>query len=387
MDVQVVTYVLVLRPVYNVFFHPLRSFPGPKLWAASSIPFTRMSLSGSAPMQILELHKRYGGVVRIRPGELSFIDPGAWKDIKGQKKAGQDENGKDPAIAASSGLKDSILGPDRDAHARFRRALAPGFSSKAVLAQEPLIQSYVDLFIRRMREQCAGGTKRVDLRDWFSYFTFDVIGDLAFGEPFDCLRNADYHPWVAMINRVMQALIYIGVIRRYLPKGETVLSRMTPKKVSAARDRHGQLTKEKVAKRLALSSTRPDFIDAMLNGDEKLSLAEIESNASVLIVAGSETTATTLTAVVYYLCLYPKVLARLTEEIRTNFETEAEINIVNVGQLKYLIAVLDEALRVYPPAPWSQPRKIRVGGDVIVGKFVPEGVSLPLVYCECMLSF
>jgi cytochrome P450 len=369
----------------------LRSFPGPKLWAASSIPFTRISLSGLGPSKILELHKRYGEVVRIRPGELSFIDPSAWKDLKGQKKPGQDENGKDPAIVASSALKDSILGAERNAHARFRRALAPGFSSKAMLAQEPLIQSYVDLLIRRMREQCAGGAKPLDLRYWFSYFTFDVIGDLAFGEPFDCLRNADYHPWVAIIIRVMQALLYLGVTRRYLPGLDTVLPKITPKKVSAAQKRHGQLTRDKVAKRLALSSTRPDFIDAMLNseqdGDEKLSLAEIESNASVLIVAGSETTATALTAVAYYLCLHPGILARLTKEIRPTFKTEAEIDIVSVGQLKYLIAVLDEALRMYPPAPWAQPRKIRVNGDVIAGKFVPEGVSLLVVCCECLSSF
>lgn len=152
MGVQVATYVLVLRPVYNVFFHPLRSFPGPKLWAASSIPFSLMSLSGSAPMQVLELHNRYGDVVRIRPCQLSFIEPSAWKDLMGQKKAGQHENGKDPAMVATASLKRSLIGADRDAHARLQRALAAGFSSRAVLAQEPLIKTYIDLFIRRMRE-------------------------------------------------------------------------------------------------------------------------------------------------------------------------------------------------------------------------------------------
>lgn len=231
----------------------------------------------------------------------------------------------------------------------------------------------------------------MDLRYWFTYFTFDVISDLAFGESFDCMRNANYHPWVSIIVRGMQNLLYITVVRRHLPWVNTVLMRTMPNKVSAAHKQHALLTKEIVAKRLAWSTTRPDFIDAMLNsganGDEKLSLAEIESNASLLIVAGSEPTSTALTAAVYYLCLNPDVLTRLTKEVRSNFNTEAEIDIVSVLQLKYLTAVLDEAMRIYPPSPGSRPRKIRVNGDVIAGKLVPEGVSLLLVHCDCLSLF
>lgn len=68
-------------------------------------------------------------------------------------------------------------------------------------------------------------------------------------------------------------------------------------------------------------------------------------------------------------------MARLTREVRSAFETEDQIDMVSVQKLDYMLAVLDESLRMYPPVPASGPRKIAPGGDVILGQFVPGGVS------------
>jgi hypothetical protein len=76
-------YVLYLFSVviYNVYFHPLRNFPGPVSWAATRIPWAINIFSGTLYLSQDELHKRYGNIVRIAPDELSFINPQAWKDI------------------------------------------------------------------------------------------------------------------------------------------------------------------------------------------------------------------------------------------------------------------------------------------------------------------
>lgn len=379
-------YVFVLRPVYNIYFHPLSAFPGPRTWAASSIPFTRSCLAGSAPFDILKLHDRYGDVVRIRPNELSFIHHRASKDLKRHQKS---ENIKDPIWFGTPGLKDSLLGASSEIHARFRRMLAPAFSSKAVSLQETLIQLYVDQLIsglqRSRGSDQAGKVNEVNLGDWFSYFTFDIIGDLAFGEPFDCMKSADYHPWVAGTIRSMEALMYMGLSRQYLPSLDTLIPKVMPKRLAAAMRNHGKLASEKVAKRLASSSTRLDFIGVMSNnGREKDSVdqmtpEEIRANATILLVAGAETTATALAGAVHLLTDNPFVLERLTTEIRTNFSHERDINLVRVGQLKYLTAVIDEVLRIYPPAPWAQPRQVRPEGDVIAGRYVPGSVRLILL--------
>lgn len=102
---------------------------------------------------------------------------------------------------------------------------------------------------------------------------------------------------------------------------------------------------------------------------------DIESHAGLLIVAGSETTATLLSGATYMLLKNPQVLARLTHEVRSAFTSEDEINIASAAQLTYLNACIDESLRSYPPVPIGLPRVVPKGGKVFSGKFVPEGVS------------
>lgn len=106
-----------------------------------------------------------------------------------------------------------------------------------------------------------------------------------------------------------------------------------------------------------------------------LSSEELASHASVLIPSGTETMAAVLTGVVYYTTIHLKSLEMLVSEVRCSFEREDEINIVSVQKLSYMLAVLDEVMRLRPGAPSGQARVIAEGGDIILGKFVPAGVS------------
>jgi hypothetical protein len=68
----------------------------------------------------------------------------------------------------------------------------------------------------------------------------------------------------------------------------------------------------------------------------------------------------------------------LVEEIRPTFEREEDITLANVGNLKYLIAVFNEGLRMYPPAPSGFPRKVPKGGEFIDGYWIPENVCFAM---------
>ena len=72
---------LALRLVYNVQFHPLRSYPGPWLAKASSLHHLYYYLHGRNAFQCLKLHEIYGDVVRITPNTLSYITEDAWRII------------------------------------------------------------------------------------------------------------------------------------------------------------------------------------------------------------------------------------------------------------------------------------------------------------------
>jgi hypothetical protein len=79
------------------------------------------------------------------------------------------------------------------------------------------------------------------------------------------------------------------------------------------------------------------------------------------------------------------VMQKLKEEVRTRFESEEEINFTNVSQLKYMLACLNEAMRLFPPAPTGHPRIVPKGGDKITGKWVAEGVCLSIEFLSSCL--
>lgn len=107
-----------------------------------------------------------------------------------------------------------------------------------------------------------------------------------------------------------------------------------------------------------------------------MDLEHLASNASILVIAGSETTATALAGLTYFLCMNPHALAKLTAEVRSTFKSESEIDIHSAGQLTYLKACIDETLRAYPPIPHGLPRVVPPGGRTISGRYVPEKVSV-----------
>jgi cytochrome P450 len=108
---------------------------------------------------------------------------------------------------------------------------------------------------------------------------------------------------------------------------------------------------------------------------KQVSDLQIAAHASDFVLAGSETTATALSAITYYLLRTPKVMQRLKEEIRTSFQSYNAIHSKSTLDLPYLGAVIAEGLRIYPPLPIALPRMVPDGGDTVDGHFLPAGVS------------
>lgn len=366
-----VGYQLVFKPLYNLFFHPLRHFPGPKLWAAFQFPHARSMISGKHHQKLLALHRQYGDVVRISPTQLSYNSPEAWKEIMGHRKKGQSENGKDPIFF--KGNEHGILAGDRERHSVNRRVLSHAFSAKSMLEQQPLIQQYIDLFFDRIRQAAAHSS--IDIMSWYNYTTFDIIGDLAFGESFGCLETSTLHPWIAIIFESLRQSNLVRALRTSIPYIDALILKLFPSAVEKIKTRKA-LGEAKVAKRLSLPTQRADFMEAMVNKNKgSLTREEIHENANTLIIAGSETTATVLTFATYALCKHPHVLAKLRAEVDAHFTDESEIDMVRVQGLTYMLAVLDETLRVYPAVPINPWRRTPAEGQDIFGRFVPGDVS------------
>lgn len=102
----------------------------------------------------------------------------------------------------------------------------------------------------------------------------------------------------------------------------------------------------------------------------------------VLMIAGSDTTSTALSAAMYYLVRNPDKLETLKEEIRGAFNGVGEI--VSGKQLtecNYLKACIDEAMRLAPPVPGLLPREVTAPEGIVVdGVILPQGVCAPFMF-------
>ncbi|XP_038716722.1 cytochrome P450 CYP82D47-like [Tripterygium wilfordii] len=126
-----------------------------------------------------------------------------------------------------------------------------------------------------------------------------------------------------------------------------------------------------------------DFMDVMLSVlDDQMEestgyTAHITNKATCLsiILAGSDTTRTTLTWALSLLLNNPDVLKRTQQELQLHVGKERLVNISDMKSLVYFQAVLKETLRLYPPGPLSIPHE-SMEDCVVAGYHVPAGTRI-----------
>ncbi|TLD11796.1 hypothetical protein PspLS_11649 [Pyricularia sp. CBS 133598] len=313
----------------------------------------------------------------------------------------------------------SLLNAGPEEHARLRKLFAPFFSDRGMKEQERMISGYVDLMIKRLSENSEDGTRALDVRDWFNFCTFDILGELAFSSSFGCLESARYHPWVKIIAFQQKEIEWIGELNR---QGLRFITSIIMKILAKNKLEFMGYTIDKLTKRMELGS-QPDIIESLLNNKEgivgrrvlmlarvtidcsdtqfedtvanrkvkKIDMERLVQNSTLLIAAGSETTATLLTATTYLLLTNPKAYGKVTDEVRRSFSDPSEINLTSVNKLSYMLACLDEALRIFPVVPSWLPRRVTKGEAVIDGNVVPQGTLVatwqwPMYHSETNFS-
>ncbi|KAK0718474.1 putative benzoate 4-monooxygenase cytochrome P450 [Lasiosphaeria miniovina] len=385
--------------VRNIYFHALSNHPGPKLWAATRLPWCWNQYRGNLSRRLKELHDQYGPAVRVAPDEISYISASAWKTIYGQRPV---EMPKDPnfSLLTPSGVQ-NILTADRETHTRQRRLLSHAFSEKALREQESILQTYCTKLCSQLEDRCRSGP--VDLFDWFTFSTFDLIGDLAFGQSFGCLDAGAAPPFVQSIKTGSRELMLNQMLRYYgLLFMRPIMGLLGPRNVAGSRAANMGRAVATVQERVARGPTadRKDFWHYVLGHiadneggvrDAKTTMTEPEmyTNAFSISIAGSESTATTLTGTTFLLLRHPHAYRRVVEEVRSAFASESDItsnSLSAAGKLPFLEAVLNESMRLYPPVAITLPRRVPAGGETIDGRFVPGGYTVGVNHLACYRS-
>ncbi|KOC07833.1 cytochrome P450 monooxygenase [Aspergillus flavus AF70] len=379
---------VVAKTIYNLYLHPLRSYPGPWLARATRWYYSYYVKIGLLPQKTKELHDQYGPCVRIAPDELSYNTAEAWEDICGHRTGQRTESfEKDLTFfpPAPNGV-DSIIVAKDDVHRRFRRLLSHPMSDKALGSQQEIITGYVDQLIHELRQR-SERSEVVDMVRWFNFTSFDILGDLAFGESFGCLGSGLMHPWIELIFTSIKSVMDMQIIRR-VPGLFSLILAIAGLQQKQDLQEQFMFCQKKARERYTKETTRPDFMTYILRATEEKGMTpeEIEANAQILIMAGSETTASALSGTLFYLLKNSMAMQKLRQEIYATFQAEAEITMRSTQSMEYLHAVLQEAMRVYPPVPCTFPRTTPPGGAMVCGRFVPGGYIVGVNQLAAMTS-
>jgi cytochrome P450 len=109
--------------------------------------------------------------------------------------------------------------------------------------------------------------------------------------------------------------------------------------------------------------------------NEKISLTDqdIREEAGNFIVAGSDTTAVTLTYLVWAVLKQPDLQIKLEEEITGLSD---ELNLPELESAPLLNSVIEETLRLYGAAPGALPRIVPAQGMRVAGYHIPAGIEV-----------
>ncbi|PYI35355.1 benzoate 4-monooxygenase cytochrome P450, partial [Aspergillus indologenus CBS 114.80] len=375
----------VLFAIKRLYFHPLSPYNGPLLWALTRIPYMLAYRNGHLAHRVKHFHEVYGETVRVAPNEVSFINPDSVKDIYQRRPTSGEFKAlpKDPIRQPPPrpGQPISILEACDADHTRLRKAYAAAFSTQALTAQEPLVTGYVNKMITQLQSQAEDAT--IDLQNWISFCTFDIICALSFGEDFGCLEHQRYHEWVGQLVFSLKAKVQLASCRFYPWLFDYLVKRL-PKSAGVLMAQHQATTREKVQRRLqqlqgkdakpGATVQRPDFLAHLVQQSRhELSEGEMVVNAATLIVAGSHTLQTAITGILFRLLQNPTVLDRVTSEVRGAFASADQINVQALLKLPILDAAIKEGIRLTSPVPLGLTRLVPEGGHTIAGDFFPEG--------------
>ena len=233
------------------------------------------------------------------------------------------------------------------AHWRWqRRAASPVFSHRNVMNLAPIMTAAADRAAGRIAD---AGPRAVNLLDEMVTTTFDVIADvtLSGGDTFD--RDAVHNAIDAYISEAGKISLFdILGFPDWVPRPGRVMSGSALREMKAVADKT-------IDDRAARGPEGvPDLLDLLLAGEDpksgrRMKTAELRDNLLTFIVAGHETTALTL-AWSMYLCAFDRdVQDRARAEARSVLQGRAATG-DDVQNLPFIRQIIDEALRLYPPA-------------------------------------
>ncbi|XDG06326.1 hypothetical protein ABKA04_005941 [Annulohypoxylon sp. FPYF3050] len=363
----------------RLFFHPLRNYPGPLLARFTDAYGGFFAIKKCLHLVTYHNFQKYGPVVRQGPNRLVFNTVTALHDIylnprvtKGSSYRRSQMRAKYPSI---------INAIDKNQHRRKRKVIGQALTERSMRTFEPTMESQIDVFLELILAAAQDGTV-VNMTERCQRLGVDVIGLLAFGHHFDT-QTAEGFRFVPAVIDAMSWRISTYMQFPLLSYFERPLALLGARQFIKFGNAVGAMIQTRMAQdKNAHHDLYSMVADNIGKGQQGLYYGELWPEAILFIMAGGATTATTMSALFFYLSRNPQCYATLAAEIRSTFRSASEIRSgPQLNSCTYLRACIDETLRMSPPSLTSLWREQDAGDDsgqpfIVDGHVIPRGTQV-----------
>lgn len=384
----------VVRAAYKRYASPLRKYPGPFLASFSRLWKVFSTASGRTHLDHVELHRKYGPIVRIAPNEVSVASPEAARTLLSAGK----RFFKTPfyGVFPPPENPDIFTETREDVHAMKKRVANVPYSMAAMQQLSPFINDTIELLAKKIGEHIDNNKGIFDLGAYLHYFAFDVLGEVAFSRSFGFLaegRDVDN-----AIKTIDKSQTYNGIVGQ-VPELDHVLRRnplwqfipwLSTKNALITR-----MALEEMARRqpfdkdsaglLRTGDGRQDLMASLIQGHlkdpERFREGDVFAVAHGAIFAGSDSTASTMQSFFWHILADRRVYEAIVQEMEAAVSNGAVPPSGNISwneaqNLNYLQACLKEAMRVRPAVGLNITRLVPPEGAELDGEHYPGGVAI-----------
>jgi cytochrome P450 len=319
-----------------------------------------------------DLQKEFGDYVRTGPRELSIFDPEAVQVLYGF----QSKTSKGPFYDVME--KSLHLNRDRPWH-RQRRKIWDNAMKTSLHGFAPHVEETCDQLLERLRK---AEEKPVLLLETMTYFSYDVMSALAFGESMGFTTGESSEVADSILNTFTQGLSAMGVMY-HMPWLMNTLGVLTSLAgpLKDWTDWSVSQMEARMAVRLLVTSPRkrnlhsaqikeasPDLIGELIKNtsNDDAGRALLYGESRLIISAGSETTSTALTFIFMQLATHPYYMLAVRDEHRSSLS-----DYHSAKSLPLLDAVINESMRLWPSIFFASQRVTPPEGLTINGHFIP----------------
>uniref|UniRef100_A0A3Q3EKN4 unspecific monooxygenase n=1 Tax=Labrus bergylta TaxID=56723 RepID=A0A3Q3EKN4_9LABR len=340
-------------------------------------------------LEDIENAKMFGriwGVYELKKPMLAVMDPDMLKTILVKECFTYFTNRRN--FRLNGELYDAVSIAEDDEWRRLRNILSPYFTSGRQKELFDIMKHHSSKLTASLQSKAQNG-EVITIKDFFGSYSLDIMASSLLSVDLDTINNTS-SPLITYANKLFRFPILLFLFQgcfpfalpllelmgfSLFPKSSTNYFKRFVEKIRQQRNGNSQKNSRDMLQNMIDSQTdnksKKEGENKSKTTSHKFMLLtdhEIISQVTMFVFAGYETSATTLTFLAYTLAQNPAVMKRLQEEIDVTFPDMGPVQYEALMQMEYLDSVVNECLRLYPPAARLErvaKEKVKINGITI----------------------